>query len=170
MADAIASLVAKRDEFLGFLVRKVGDRALAEDILQDAFTRLDKLEQLRDPEAARAWFYRVLRNAVIDRARREQTRARALHELPAPEVAQETCPCVSTLKDALKPSYRDALEQIELADMPIKDYAAQLGISANSAAVRVFRARNALRDEVEKTCGACADEGCSDCSCARPGR
>jgi RNA polymerase sigma-70 factor (ECF subfamily) len=74
------------------------------------------------------------------------------------------------LKDALKPSYRDALEQIELADMPIKDYAAQLGISANSAAVRVFRARNALRDEVEKTCGACADEGCSDCSCARPGR
>ena len=37
-------LVENHRAFLGFLERRVGDRALAEDLLQDAFTRnLDRL-------------------------------------------------------------------------------------------------------------------------------
>ena len=42
------------------------------------------------------------------------------------------------------------------------------GITANNAAVRVFRARKALLGRVEKTCGHCAQGGgCGDdCTCA----
>lgn len=165
MSDAIAQLLAKREQFLGFLTRKVGDRALAEDLLQDAYARLDRADAVHDLEA---WFYRVLRNAVIDRARREQTRARALealaHELPGSEETNP-CQCVNRLKDELKPSYREALERVELAGIPVKAYAEEAGISANSAAVRVHRARHALREQVTKTCGACAGRGCTDCTC-----
>lgn len=72
-------LVENHREFLRFLERRLGRRDLAEDILQDAFARgLDKLESLRDGEAAVPWFYRTLRNATIDYYRRTKSAHRAL--------------------------------------------------------------------------------------------
>jgi RNA polymerase sigma factor (sigma-70 family) len=173
----IATLVAHRREFLGFLERRLGDRAAAEDLLQEAFSRLDKLASLRDEESATAWFYRVLRNASTDRARRKQSEARGLEALaaelsltqpesgPESEVSRAVCRCVATLKDNLKPSYREALERIELDGVTVKDYAAEAGISPSNAAVRAFRARDALRKQVALACGACAEHGCLDCHC-----
>jgi RNA polymerase sigma factor (sigma-70 family) len=160
MAD-VDEMVLRRAKFVAFVASKVGDRALAEDLVQDAFARLD--EHVRDGEA---WLYRVLRNAVIDRARRERTRARALEafarELPVAE-GGEACRCVHAAKDALKPTYREALDRVELAGVALKDYASEAGISANSAAVRVHRARHALRERVSQTCSRC--QGCFDCDC-----
>lgn len=168
-------LLANREGFLRFLERKVGDRALAEDLLQDAFARLGRLSDLRDEAAAVAWFYRVLRNAVIDQARRSAARTRGLAALAeelsdvsteAPDEASKTCRCVGKAKDTLKPEYREALERIEVDGLPVKELAEQAGISPQNAAVRVFRAREALRRAVHRSCGSCAKEGCVDCTCA----
>ncbi|MGZ8780019.1 MAG: RNA polymerase sigma factor, partial [Thermoanaerobaculia bacterium] len=64
MSDVAARLVDSHRQFLGFLERRLNDRALAEDILQDAFVKsLEKAESIRDDESAVAWFYRLLRNA-----------------------------------------------------------------------------------------------------------
>ena len=41
--------------------------------------------------------------------------------------------------------------------------------SSNNAAVRVFRAREALRKQVARACGACATHGCVDCTCKHGG-
>ena len=68
-------LVENHRAFVRFLERRVGDRAAAEDLIQDAFTRnMDRLSNLPD-EALVPWFYRVLRNAAIDRQRRKIGRA-----------------------------------------------------------------------------------------------
>lgn len=62
-------LVENHRQFLAFLERRVGSRAMAEDILQEAFVRsMGKLDTLRSDESAVAWFYRLLRNAIIDQA------------------------------------------------------------------------------------------------------
>jgi RNA polymerase sigma-70 factor (ECF subfamily) len=64
-----ATLVANHREFLAFVEKRVDNRATAEEILQDAFVRsIDKLDTVRD--TAIGWFYRVLRNAIIDHHRR----------------------------------------------------------------------------------------------------
>jgi len=172
--EVIATLVAHRREFLAFLERRVGDRALAEDLLQSAFARLDKLATLERDESAVAWFYRVLRNGTVDYARRRSVESRGLsafadelssERAPPEELERTLCRCVATLKDTLKPAYREALERVELAGVPVKDYAAEVGISSNNAAVRIFRARDALRKQVTRACGACAEHGCMDCTC-----
>jgi RNA polymerase sigma-70 factor (ECF subfamily) len=172
--EVAAVLVANHRAFLGFLERRLGDRALAEDILQDAFVRsLDKGAQVRDPEALVPWFYRVLRNAVNDHHRRKGTRSRALEELAAEmELEQEgtethgaVCLCVKTLAETLKPEYAEALRRIEIDGVPVKDYAAEVGITSNNAGVRVFRARDALRKQLQRSCGTCATHGCVDCTC-----
>jgi RNA polymerase sigma-70 factor (ECF subfamily) len=177
-SDVVATLVANHREFLAFVQRRVGDRARAEEILQDTFVRsLDKLDTVRD--SAVGWFYRVLRNAIIDDQRR---RARTAHQLEAyaheqddavgddAELHRVVCACVGELAGTLKPEYATALRRIELDGLSVKDYASEAGISASNAGVRVFRAREALRKQVARSCGTCADHGCLDCTCPRAPR
>ena len=77
----VERLVENRHEFLAFLQRRLGSRALAEDILQEAFTRsLTKANQLENEESAVAWFYRILRNAVTDHQRKSGSATRKLEQ------------------------------------------------------------------------------------------
>jgi RNA polymerase sigma factor (sigma-70 family) len=171
--DAVAALVANHREFLAFVQRRVGDRALAEEILQDAFVRsVDKIDQIR--ETAVGWFYRVLRNAIIDHQRRAAVAARRLDayaqeqdEATDDELHRVVCKCVAELADTLKPEYAAALRRIEIDGVSVKDYAAEVGISSSNAGVRIFRAREALRKQLARSCGTCADHGCLDCTCGQ---
>ena len=176
--EAIAQLVKGHREFLAFLERRVESRAVAEDILQTAFTRgLERGAGVQDEKVV-AWFYRVLRNAVIDHYRQRSTTARAIEawgrefpdvQEPEAELRQEICRCVSGLLETLKPEYREALRIVDLEEGKLKDLAQQSGITAENAAVRVHRARAALRRQIEKACGTCSIHGCLDCSCESSG-
>jgi RNA polymerase sigma-70 factor (ECF subfamily) len=181
MAGAvILALIERRTEFLGFLERRVGSRALAEDLLQEAFARgLDKVESLEREESATAWFYRVLRNAVIDYHRRHAAASRGLdafaRELeeavePTVETRDAVCKCVGRIAEELKPEYAHALKRIEVDGVAVKAFADEQGISSSNAAVRVFRAREALRKKVAHTCGKCATTGCVNCTCGHDDR
>lgn len=174
-AEVKQALVDNHREFLRFLERRLGRRDLAEDILQDAFARgLEKLETLRDGEAVVPWFYRTLRNATVDYYRRSKSADRALaqfaeeieqSEEPLETIRDEVCRCVSRLADTLKPEYADALRRIEVDGVSVTSFAEEQGISKSNAAVRVFRAREALRRQVAASCGTCAEHGCIACTC-----
>lgn len=161
--------------FLGFLERQVGDRGLAEDILQDAFIKVVTRPELAPTdEGVIPWFYRTLRNATIDRFRRQGTANRALeafareletHTAPEGDLRAEICACVRRLADTLKPEYAEALREIEVDGTPVKSFAEAHGLSANNAGVRVHRARKALKRRVTESCGTCAEHGCRDCNC-----
>lgn len=170
-------LVENHRAFLRFLERRVGDRALAEDLLQDAFTRnLDRLADMPD-EGLVPWFYRTLRNAAIDRHRRMGAEQRALsafaQELAAPghapeDLHREICACVGRLARTLKPEYAQVLQAVDVEDTPVKTFAVTAGLTTSNAGVRLFRARQALRRQVAASCGTCAEHGCVDCSCGKP--
>jgi len=174
----IATLLENHRAFLRYLERRVGDRALAEDILQDAFAKvIARPGQAPGDEAIVAWFYRTLRNAAVDRFRRRGAADRAYEafarelearEAPGSDMEAEICACVSRLAATLKPEYAEALQAIEVAGTPVKTYAEQKGLSSSNAAVRVFRAREALRKRVTESCGTCAEHGCMNCSCRTP--
>ena len=179
-ADVANRLVASHRQFLAFLERRLSDRALAEDILQDAFVKsLEKAESIRDDESAVAWFYRLLRNAIVDHHRRGGVRSRALELLAGemkdaveapPEIHGAICACVGELAANLKPEYAEAIRRVEVDQLPVHAFAGEAGISASNAAVRVFRAREALRKQVKASCRTCAEHGCLDCSCASKGK
>lgn len=174
----LATLVENQRAFLHFLERRVGDRATAEDLLQDAFARaVRSVGDLREEESAVAWFYRMLRNAVVDHYRRRGSSKRALETfareldtvVPSTEVHDEVCGCISRLAATLKPEYAEVLREVEVGGQPLKEYAEGHGITPNNAAVRVHRARQALRKQVIAACGVCATHGCVDCRCRREG-
>src|SRR3954454_17597082 len=98
--------------FLRYLERRVGDRALAEDILQDAFIKVvDRPDQAPADEGLVPWFYRTLRNAAIDRFRRRDAASRAVeafareldtHAAPDRGIEAEICACIGRLASTLK--------------------------------------------------------------------
>jgi RNA polymerase sigma factor (sigma-70 family) len=173
--EGLAALLENHRAFLRYLERRVGDRTLAEDILQDAFAKtLARPDQAPEGEALVPWFYRTLRNAAIDRFRRQGAADRALElfareletaENVPEETHNEVCQCISRLATTLKPEYAEALQAIEVEGQAVKTYAERKGLTAGNAAVRVFRAREALKRRVVESCGACAEHGCLNCTC-----
>ena len=174
-SEVVETLVASHRDFLRFLERRV-DRATAEDVLQDAFVRSLQSASGVEPQTARAWFYQVLRNALIDRARRSGASAAALERLtkelgdsdePAPDTRDAICQCIGQLAQTLKPEYAAAITALEVEGRSLQDFASNEGITANNAAVRAHRAREALKRQVKASCGSCAEHGCVDCTCQR---
>ena len=177
--DVLAALVAGHRKFLAFLERRVGSRDVAEDLLQDAFVKgIERVGELRDGESAVAWFYRVLRNALVDHYRRRGAEARAVAraagetdeavEAVDADLFDAACACIWDLLDTIKPDYAAALRRVDLEDASIGAYAEEAGITPNNAGVRLHRARAALRKQVTRSCGTCATHGCLGCHCGNP--
>jgi RNA polymerase sigma factor (sigma-70 family) len=174
VTERLGVLLARRREFLRWLERRGLAMAQAEDVLHEALSRaLDAVEAVDRDDAVVPWFYRVLRNAVLDAGRRTGAAERAfsawaaearLTEEPL-ERRTRPCACVHRERAALKPEYASALQRLELDGLPVKAWAAEAGITPGNAAVRAHRARAALRTRVEAACGACSRDGCHDCSC-----
>lgn len=173
-------LLANHRRFLSFLEARVGSREEAEEILQNAFVRsLQKSDAIRDTESAVAWFYRLLRNAVVDHYRRNAASQRTLEafaqQLSEPEGTADAaterviCECIRDLIPLLKSEYGDLIARVDLAGADVKSAANALGITPGNARVRLHRARSALREEVERTCRTCATHGCLDCTCSPKG-
>ena len=173
--EVVAVLVENHRRFLAFLERRVGSREVAEDILQEAFVRgLARAGQVRDQESVVAWFYRVLRNALVDHWRRSATERRVFEDAPEtepsvdPELMTTVCACATALLDTLKPEYAQALRRVDVDGVSVKAFAGETNVTANNASVRLFRAREALRRQVTRSCGTCATHGCLDCTCGEP--
>ena len=176
-AQIAGILNGSRDRFLAFLTRRVGSREAAEDILQAAFLKIvEKNAAPFDRERAEAWFYRILRNAVVDHYRRRGAEARGLEilgrdgdpEVPlGPDLEHAVCACVRDVVGALKPEYGDILRRVDLEEIPLAEASHQLGLTANNATVRLHRARAALRKLLGEVCGACTEHGCLSCACRR---
>lgn len=176
--EVVEALVANHRQFLSFLERRVESREAAEDILQEAFVRGLDSPSLRDAESAKAWFYRALRNAIVDHYRRRGTEIRALEQVakeasgevpPDVELMDSVCECLSTLLPTLKSEYAQAIQRVELDDISVKQFAEEEKISANAAGVRLFRAREALKRRLVQSCGTCSEHGCLDCRCGAKG-
>jgi RNA polymerase sigma-70 factor (ECF subfamily) len=166
-------LLAQHDRFLGFLARRLGSSEDAEELLQSAYLRaLEKGVPEDVDEGVVAWFYRVLRNALVDAGRRrdaEQRRVEGLgqgqSEAADGELRATICACLHDVLPALKPEYADVVREVDLHDQRLADVAAAREITVNNATVRLHRARQALKKQLLRTCGACAAHGCLDCHC-----
>jgi RNA polymerase sigma-70 factor (ECF subfamily) len=174
--EAIANLVLQRSQFLRFVQRRVDSPATAEDIIQSAYIRvMEQASTLRSEESAAAWFYRILRNAVIDHYRHRAAEDRALERwaqdlateaAPDPQTHEIVCECIHEVLLTMKPAYSEILRTVDLAETTLDTFARQTGITAGNAAVRVHRARQALKKQLTLVCGTCARHGCINCTCA----
>lgn len=176
LAKRVDLLVQSKLQFLRFLEHRMGSRADAEDVLQTALLRLvAQKDALRNEEKLVPWFYQLLRNLMVDHYRHRAALFRlessvAVDAELATASADEAllravCTCINAMIPALKAEHAELVRRVELGGEPLGQVADDLGITPNNASVRLHRARRALREALQDTCGACADHGCLDCGC-----
>jgi RNA polymerase sigma factor (sigma-70 family) len=175
--EVVKTLVDSHGQFLRFLQSRLGSREAAEDVLQAAFVKtLERGEEIREQESATAWFYRVLRNAVVDHHRRHavdakamKTKAREAEEIDHhdPELERAVCQCLKGIIPTLKSEYADILLKVEMEGAAVTEVAKAENLTPNNAMVRLHRARKALQGRLVQTCGTCTEHGCLNCTCGK---
>lgn len=166
-AAVAATLLSQRQVFKAFLTARVGNEADAEDLLQNGLVKaLERSGEIRDGDKAVAWFYRLLRNVVIDHVRRRSAAARRDEAWASDtvtladdaEAERQICACFEKFLPALKPTHAELLRRVELQGEPVAEVAAALGLTPNNASVTLHRARATLRTKLLAFCG-------PDCAC-----
>ena len=175
----VRQLFDQQPEFLGFLRRRLGSEAVAEDLLQQSLIRaVERYHSLKSDDSVVPWFYRILRHAVIDyyrshdaEARRDEAYLRDLvqagedQEPAFDDLKPSVCACLSRLLPTLRPNYAELIRRIDLDGEAPQQVAEELKISQNNLTVRLHRARQALKESLEQTCGVCTTHGCLHCIC-----
>jgi RNA polymerase sigma-70 factor (ECF subfamily) len=152
---------------IGFTERMVG-RADADDIVQEAFLRVWARAALFDPGAGKFtnWLFRILVNLAIDSKRRPggADLEEAL-EIPSPEpnaiqnlIAGEERRSVAIAMNRLPERQRAAILLFHMEGLNGREAAQVIGISEKAFESLLGRARNALKQEVEKPHAAARSE------------
>lgn len=163
-----AALTQLRSAIRAFVLSRVKDAALADDITQETLVRLHrKFDTLRAGEKLEAWVFQIARNAVADhfRAARPTEAFDEQAHAPAPDPAaheplaaeeevlrRELAAYVRSVVERLPEKYRDALRLTEFDGVTQVELARRLGLSMSAAKSRVQRARAMVREEMERCC------------------
>lgn len=165
----VEAIEAERERYVDFLRRRVGSDA--EDIYQQSLLRtLEQAGTIRNLSHVRAWFWRVVRNAVADHhaarvARDARYAAFAASDETTSHEARAACACALGLLAQLPPSYAEILRRVDLDDERLGDVAHDLGIRVDNATVRLHRARKALREKLSGCCQMTSMRACFSCDC-----
>jgi RNA polymerase sigma-70 factor, ECF subfamily len=163
------TLAQLRASIRAFVLSRVKDGALADDITQETLLRLHaKFDTLREADRLEAWVFQIARNAVADHFRAlkptepfdEHTHAPPPGELGVPEpLATEEealrhglAAYVRSVVEGLPEIYRDALRLTEFEGVSQVELARRLDLSVSAAKSRVQRARVMVREEMERCC------------------
>lgn len=143
----VAVYTAHRTALVNYASGIVGDPSHAEDVVQEAWLRLDQLAHRRPPEQPVAYLYRIVRNLAIDRYRRGQRERRHMepdgHALSlqvaddagSPEaaaVARDDLRLLTDAMAALPDRTRIALEMRRFGGCSLQEIAEHLDISVTS--------------------------------------
>lgn len=171
LLDAVARAGGDRARLRSLAWRRGVTLADAEDALHAGLARaLTRADQLRDDARADAWVSRIVQTAVLDAARRRGPIAE--HDVDALAIPPSTdvdCWCVLNQLLGLDEPHRRILELVVLDGRSTSEVAAALGVTPNHAAVRLHRARAALRERLRRHCGTTSVQGCDDCGCVERG-
>src|SRR5262249_34862416 len=147
-----------QDGLYGYLVGLVGDKHLAEDILQEVFVLIwRKLYWLRDPEVFRPWAYRIASREAFRRLKKHRVQARALGEevllagIPAreaPPFPQEWADVLPGLLALVSPASRAVLTLHYLQGMTLNEVADVLEVSPGTVKSRLAYGLAALRQKI----------------------
>ena len=162
-----------RKPVFNFILRFVGHREVAEDVLQDTFLRVIKGAAAYERQAKfTTWLYTIARNLCVDQSRRRKHRRHAsldapmaanedsgtlLDVIPGNEMASDRKTVNKQLHEtlerairALSDEQREVFLMREFLDMPFKQIAEVVGVPENTVKSRMRYALEKLRLELEE--------------------
>lgn len=148
-----------RAKLYRFVLKRVQDEALAEDIVHDVLMKAHtRQETLRDARKLQSWLYQITRNTIIDHYRSQKPLEPMPDELIREHseedgrAQRELARCLVPLLNELPELYRRALTLAEFEGLAQREVASRLGLSLSGAKSRVQRARRMLYEVLLECC------------------
>ena len=159
----LAELIREyRDGLTLFLCSVTGDMSSAEELTEETFSRLAvKKPKFKGKSSFKTWLYAIGRNAALDHARHRARYAEKptedyLNEVPAGEdpesacIKEETNRALYAAIRRLNPDYRQALTLSYFEELDNTAVAAVMKKNNRQVENLLYRARAALKKELEK--------------------
>jgi RNA polymerase sigma-70 factor, ECF subfamily len=147
----------------GYALRRLGDRGLAEEAVQEVFTRLWRGAATFDPAqgSARTWLYGIARHVVIDLERRRAVRpGQAAHDgafdEPADEPTDEPIERallrwqIRAALDRLSPEHRQVITMCHFEALSLREISGRTGVPLGTVKSRLSYALRNLRLALEE--------------------
>lgn len=150
-------MLAYYKELIYYVQRMVGDKDNAKDVVQEAYSRMLRVNQ--DINNERAYLYKLSRNIVIDQARKHKITAQTVYEEEQHAIPQEQQPD----ELAYKTNQHEVLMEIVLS-LPAKNQQAfilhvidgfsrkeisiKMGISIAAVEKHIIRASEKIKDKL----------------------
>ena len=127
-------------ELVVYVNKKVKDKALSEDIVQEVFIKVQtKLGQLKDHSKVTSWIYQITGNTIIDHFRSKSKTLKPADldwENERHEFNECVASCLSKLLNTLPEKYRVPLELAEIQNLSQTEMLIKLGYSADKKEFR----------------------------------
>ncbi len=143
---------ALRPDLIRFAFWLARDRALAEDVVQEALLRAWKsFDTLTDEAKAKQWMLTIVRREharTWERKRLETVNLDALVRAEAPVLASDDDAALAEMREALfrlDDDYREPLVLQVMMGYTTNEIATHLGLTQGAVLTRLFRARQKLR-------------------------
>jgi RNA polymerase sigma-70 factor (ECF subfamily) len=143
-----------------YVLRMVGDRALAEDLTQDVFLRVFRgLRGYSRRARFTTWLFQVAKNRVIDEMRAAERRPRslvAIEDAPQLEVVDapieqsEAIDILLSEVDRLSPDLKEALLLRDIAGLSYNEISDTLDVTLATVKWRIFKAREEVQQALEE--------------------
>jgi RNA polymerase sigma-70 factor (ECF subfamily) len=169
------------EQILTYLHRLTRDLALAEELTQEVFLRVNRgLPGFRGDSKLTTWLYRIATRVYLDQLRRESARSADPDVLP-PELIRPPVPgpaagaeprlpdrlfedsemgiCIREFVDRLPPDHRAVIVLHDLEGLTNPEIAEALECSLDTVKIRVHRARRQLRALLSENCDFEVGEG-----------
>ena len=151
--DLLAVLDAELGNVFAFILRRCGDRGLAEDLTSDVILRAVRETKRARAVVTPAWLTTVARNRLIDhwrsKAREDRRLGLAWSNAEPDEWAEDSTPLepevVNQVMRTLPPDHQAVLSLRYLDDLTVPEVADALGRSVHATESLLARARRAFR-------------------------
>jgi len=149
---------AHQQALLGFILKRVQDDQLAEDLLHDLYLKLKSIESNTSVNYPKAYIYRMANNLIIDHQRRTNKSPVILDEcveetdIRSPELTliyQEQLKIVATALKDLPAKTQDVFKMQRIQEIEKKDVAKKMGISVNMVEKHLRRAVEYCRERLK---------------------
>jgi RNA polymerase sigma-70 factor, ECF subfamily len=142
-------------ELYGFALNRLDDRGLAEEVVQEVFTRVWRNAGAFDAErgSVRTWLYGIARNAVIDVERHRARRLPVAWFEPVEDDDPVCDPIEQTLLrwqlqkafEALTPEHREILRLGHVTGLSVREISQATGLAPGTVKSRTYYAMRSLR-------------------------
>lgn len=150
---------------LHFIERSVGNRSVAEDLLQEALMRMNKgLPSFAGRSSVKTWAFSIARRVVADYLRHPDRKRNIIaldaieepvesaRDLDARLIESEMTECIRAVIETLPESYRTALILHDLEGLTAEQTSEVCDCSVATAKIRIHRARHQLKEALAKQC------------------